>query len=437
MNKTNNTFADIYSYEDFKMDYYNIYYDGDIENLKSLWVREPHFIPLITIYTCVFLCGVVGNVLVLFAILGSKKTRNVTFLFMMSLAAGDLLFVLVCVPVDSLGMLIGHWAGGRVFCKLSGYVEMLSAMASILNLTIISVERYVVIVMPLKSRRNCTVGRTRRLLVLLWLAAMVLSAPSAIVRDIAVTTFFNNETEVQTSICGEHASDDILLSFAIYQLVVMFVLPSLIMAYCYTFVIHALWISRHTLSTLTYKQDSRSNLYRNNRFTMNSQSLKVNTNGLSPTQSRMSVAASPSGSVKIKMCLAVDNRNKALKARKQVVKMLVTVVVMFLLCWGPKLILQVLKSLQLEALYYPEVFQAQIGIYCLTYVQSCVNPIIYGLMCKNFRTCLRHYCSRICCCRKSEDINVLTNMSGEMDSRNSSDSCFKQNRIVITSFPSS
>jgi hypothetical protein len=141
MNETNDTYIDYYSYEDFKTDYYNIYYKGDIENLKSLGVREPHFIPLITIYTCVFLCGVVGNGLVLFAILGSKKTRNVTFLFMLSLAAGDLLFVLVCVPIDTFGMLAGHWAGGRIFCKLSGYVEMLSAMASILNLTIISVER--------------------------------------------------------------------------------------------------------------------------------------------------------------------------------------------------------------------------------------------------------------------------------------------------------
>lgn len=41
--------------------------------------------------------------------------------------------------------------------------------------------------------------------------------------------------------------------------------------------------------------------------------------------------------------------------------MLVTVVIMFLLCWGPKLILKVLKSLHLEALYYPEVFQAQVN----------------------------------------------------------------------------
>lgn len=141
MNDTNNTIEDMYSIDDFEMDYYRIYYEGDIENLKSLWVREPHFIPLITIYTCVFLCGVVGNGLVLFAILGSKKTRNVTFLFMLSLAAADLLFVLVCVPIESLGMIIGHWAVGRIFCKLSGYVEMLSAVASILNLTIISVER--------------------------------------------------------------------------------------------------------------------------------------------------------------------------------------------------------------------------------------------------------------------------------------------------------
>ena len=120
---------------------YSIEYPGDIENLKSVWHREPHFIPLIIIYSCVFLVGVIGNSLVIFAIVGSKKTKSITFLFMISLAGADLLFLLVCIPLDTLGMLLGHWAGGRLFCKLSAFVSMLSAVASILNLTIISVER--------------------------------------------------------------------------------------------------------------------------------------------------------------------------------------------------------------------------------------------------------------------------------------------------------
>ena len=51
---------------------------------------------------------------------------------------------------------------------------------------------------------------------------------------------------------------------------------------------------------------------------MKQQSNSGSTSGLIPSQSRLTLDASPSGSVKVKMCLAVDNRNKALKGRKQV-----------------------------------------------------------------------------------------------------------------------
>ncbi|WAR23198.1 GPR54-like protein, partial [Mya arenaria] len=116
-------------------------------------------------------------------------------------------------------------------------------------------------------------------------------------------------------------------------------------------------------------------------------------------------------------------KNNCYGTYPQVVKMLVTVVVLFILCWGPKLILELFKRLRLDFVYYPEVFQAQIGIYCLTYVQSCVNPVIYGLMCRNFRQSLKYACSTLCSCKRSkDDINViLENFSLEVESRYSAD----------------
>ena len=55
----------------------------------------------------------------------------------------DLVFLVVCVPYEMTARLSAFWAGGRVLCKLAGYVDMLSAFASVLNLTAVSVERYV------------------------------------------------------------------------------------------------------------------------------------------------------------------------------------------------------------------------------------------------------------------------------------------------------
>lgn len=61
--------------------------------------------------------------------------------FMVSLAVADLLFLLICVPYEVVRMLIAYWDSGSALCKLSGTVEMLSALASVLNLIAVSVER--------------------------------------------------------------------------------------------------------------------------------------------------------------------------------------------------------------------------------------------------------------------------------------------------------
>ena len=53
----------------------------------------------------------------------------------------DLLFLLVCIPYDTAAKMTLEWFGGLGICKFYGFVEMLSAVASIMNLTAVSVER--------------------------------------------------------------------------------------------------------------------------------------------------------------------------------------------------------------------------------------------------------------------------------------------------------
>ncbi|KAK6989137.1 hypothetical protein BgiMline_012336, partial [Biomphalaria glabrata] len=49
---------------------------------------------------------------------------------------------------------------------------------------------------------------------------------------------------------------------------------------------------------------------------------------------------------------------EALVARKQVIKMLVIIIVVFLISWGPKLFIQVLKKFQVHFLYQPSAYNA-------------------------------------------------------------------------------
>lgn len=104
---------------------------------------KPLFMPL---YCLVVVIASVGNSFLLACILADKKLHNATNYFIGNLAAGDLLMCLSCVPLtmsyafDSQG-----WAFGRPLCHLIPLLQCATVFASVLSLTAIAVDRYVVI----------------------------------------------------------------------------------------------------------------------------------------------------------------------------------------------------------------------------------------------------------------------------------------------------
>ncbi|CAL1526163.1 unnamed protein product [Lymnaea stagnalis] len=80
--------------------------------------------------------------------------------------------------------------------------------------------------------------------------------------------------------------------------------------------------------------------------------------------------------------------------------MLVIIIIVFLVSWGPKLILQIMKKMEFPILYQTSAFIAFHVINCLPYFQSCINPIIYVMMSKNIRSSIRHLASSLCACKR-------------------------------------
>lgn len=68
----------------------------------------------------------------------------------------------------------------------------------------------------------------------------------------------------------------------------------------------------------------------------------------------------------------------------QVIKMLALIVVLFLLCWGPRLIMNVLVKLGLP-IYSAWIYNTRIVCNLLSFVHSALNPFVYGFMSSNFR----------------------------------------------------
>ena len=96
--------------------------------------------------------------------------------------------------------------------------------------------------------------------------------------------------------------------------------------------------------------------------------------------------------------------------RDQVIKMLILVVVLFLICWGSRIILEIFIKYGLEN-FSQEIYKTRVAINLLPYIHSCINPFIYTLMSKNFRrSALRRWqrlsaacCTLACyCCRQHQ-----------------------------------
>ena len=85
----------------------------------------------------------------------------------------------------------------------------------------------------------------------------------------------------------------------------------------------------------------------------------------------------------------------------QVIKMLVIVIFLFALCWGPLLIDNVLQSFGIvQDLNYGAIKHARQAFAVMAYANSCVNPVVYAFMSKNFRDSFRHAIFA-CCPRRA------------------------------------
>ncbi len=94
----------------------------------------------------------------------------------------------------------------------------------------------------------------------------------------------------------------------------------------------------------------------------------------------------------------------------QVIKMLILVVILFLICWGPRLIMEIIIKCCLSV-FNNFTYLLRITFYLLPFVHSCLNPIVYGFMSTKFRRRMFRFFDRICFfrCRKIRSANQLKN----------------------------
>ncbi|KAK2819292.1 hypothetical protein Q5P01_024853 [Channa striata] len=285
------------------------------------------------IYSLVCALGLVGNLLVLYLMKSKQVWKKSSInLFVTSLAVTDFQFVLTLPFWAVENALDFTWLFGNAMCKIVSYVTAMNMYASVFFLTAMSVARYWSLASAFKRRRrrpNCCSARC--VTVLIWFAAVSAALPHAV---FSTTVSVSDEDLCLVKFPETNGSAQLWLGLYHSQKVMLgFVVPLGIISVCYLLLLR--FITSRNINT------------------------------------------------------------SCAKRRAKVTKSITIVVLSFFLCWLPNQALTAWGILiKLNAVHFSyEYYTVQVYVFpvsvCLAHSNSCLNPILYCLMRREFRKALK------------------------------------------------
>lgn len=120
---------------------------------------------------------IVGNMLVIIAIMTEKSLKNIQNWFIASLAVADFSIGLIIMPFSLANELMGYWIFGSFWCDIHSAMDVLLCTASIINLCLISLDRYWSITQAIDYLKKRTPGRAVVMITMVWILSAVICIP--------------------------------------------------------------------------------------------------------------------------------------------------------------------------------------------------------------------------------------------------------------------
>ncbi|XP_076105649.1 neuropeptide receptor 15-like [Mytilus galloprovincialis] len=313
-------------------------------------------IGLAMLFFIIGVVGVVGNSLVIFAVLLNRKMRtSMTNLLITNLAIADLVILLLGIPETILFMTNKGWTLDKMACKSNRFILVTALYGSVLTLIALCIERYVAIIHPIKAHILCNKRRITAVLGCLWPFAFGAGLPTLFFNDVRILP---GKEDPYCTIMFPYNHETFYKVFKYVESVLFYFIPLGIQLSLY------LLISKHLFT-------GSDRLHR--RVTIRS------ANGSS-----------------------IERHSEALKLRRGVIKMLMMCVIVYFVSYSPNQILLIVETIRPATFH--ENFSYIVFTMIVANINSAANPVLYSIFSQNFRKCFKLILCRCLRSRHSPEI---------------------------------